>query len=361
MGFNEFAFHAPDTGRAHPQLRGIDCMFSGKVPPEILNKIVFSHLGVLDPSVLLGPRLGEDASLIQIGDQVIVASTDPITGSVEDIGWLVVHVNANDIATFGIAPRWFLVSIMLPNGSKPEELEAIMAQIDEAAKTLNIAVVGGHSEVTERLEQPIVVGFMMGIAEKDQYVTSMGAKAGDALLMTKTVAIEGTSILATEGYNMLTKIIDIDVIDDACRLREQISVVKEGVTAFRTGYIHAMHDPTEGGLAGGIHELCDASNVGFEIDYAAIPMSTPTRRICEVLQINPLELISSGTMIMSCSPENVDEIVTTLKLEGIDTTPIGALVSDPKYRKMHIDGKIIDLVKPTSDVLWGALKKVNLP
>ena len=127
-------------------------MFPGKVPPEILNKIVFSHLGVLDSSVILGPRLGEDASLIQIGEHVIVASTDPITGSVEDIGWLVVHVNANDVATFGVAPRWFLVSIMLPNGSKPEELGRIMEQIDSAAKSLNIAVVGGHSEITERLE-----------------------------------------------------------------------------------------------------------------------------------------------------------------------------------------------------------------
>jgi hydrogenase expression/formation protein HypE len=325
MGFNEFAFHAPDTGRAHPQLRGAHRMLPGKVPPEILNKIVFPHLGVLDTSVLLGPKLGEDASLIQIGDHVIVASTDPITGSVEDIGWLVVHVNANDIATFGVAPRWFLVSIMLPNGSKPEELESIMTQIDEATKALNIAVVGGHSEVTERLEQPIVVGFMMGLAEKNQYVTSKGAKVGDVLMMTKTIAIEGTAILATEGYDKLSKLLGNDVIKDACKLRDQISVVKEGVTAFDTGHIHAMHDPTEGGLAGGIHELCDASSVGFNIDYDKIPISMPTRLICEVLQLNPLELISSGTMLMSCASENVDMVVNTLKKEGIDTTPIGVI------------------------------------
>jgi hydrogenase expression/formation protein HypE len=336
-------------------------MFPGKVPPEILKKIVFSHLGVLDPAVLLGPRLGEDASLIEIGDNVIVVSTDPITGSVEDVGWLVVHVNANDVATFGVAPRWFLVSIMLPNGSTPKELARIMEQIDEAAKSLNIAVIGGHSEITERIEEPLVVGFMMGIAQKDQYVTSKGAQEGDSLLMTKTLAIEGTAILATEGYSMLSKKLGIEVIKKARKLREQISVVKEGVTAFQTGYIHAMHDPTEGGLVGGIHELCDASEVGFEIYYDTIPISSQTKLICKALQINPLELISSGTMIMSCAPENAADVITVLKREGIETTSIGMLVSDPACRKMHINGTIIDLERPKTDALWSALKKISQP
>ena len=276
-------------------------MRPGKVPPEILSNIVFTHLGVSDSSVLLGPKLGEDASLIQIGDHVVIVSTDPITGSVEDIGWLAVHVNANDIATFGVAPRWFLISIMLPDQTKPEELATIMGQIDEAAKALNIAIVGGHSEITERLDQPIIVGFMMGITEKDQFVTSKGAQAGDALLMTKIAAIEGTAILANEGIEMLSKMLDYGVIKEASKLREQISVVRDGVHAFGTGHIHAMHDPTEGGLAGGIHELCDASGLGFEVNYSRIPICTATRLICEALQINPLELISSGTMIMCVS------------------------------------------------------------
>jgi hydrogenase expression/formation protein HypE len=336
-------------------------MFPGKVPPEILKKIVFSHLGMLDPAVLLGPRLGEDASLIEIGDHVIVASTDPITGSIEDIGWLVVHINANDIATFGVVPRWLLVTIMLPNNSTPEALVKIMEQIDEAAKALHIAVIGGHSEITERIAEPLIVGFMMGLTQKGQYVTSKGAQAGDSLLMTKTVAIEGTAILAREGYDMLSKKLGNVTVKDACQMRELISVVKEGVAAFKTGHIHAMHDPTEGGLAGGIHELCDASEVGFEIYYDAIPISSQTKQICEALQINPLQLISSGTMIMSCAPENVASVVDALRQEDIETTYIGALVSDPSRRKLHIHGTVVDLERPTSDALWSALKKINLP
>ena len=334
-------------------------MLPGKVPPDILKKIVFSHLGVLDPSVLLGPRLGEDASLIQIGDKVIVVSTDPITGSVEDIGWLVVHVNANDIATFGVAPRWLLVSIMLPSGYKPLELAKIMKQIDEASRELGVAVVGGHSEVTERIDQPIIVGFMMGATEKDNYVTASGARTGDAILLTKTVAIEGTAILATEGYATLSKSISVDVIGKGRKLRERISVVKDGVVAFATGHVHAMHDPTEGGLAGGIHELCDASHVGFEIRSDDIPISSPTRRICETLEINPLELISSGSMIISCAAENANEVIHALESEGIAATRIGTIVSDPDHRKILINGSLVDMPRPKSDALWTALKKVN--
>ncbi len=335
-------------------------MLPGKVPPDILKKIVFSHLGVLDPSVLLGPRLGEDASLIQIGDNVIVASTDPITGSVEDIGWLVVHVNANDIATFGVAPRWLLVSIMLPSGYRPLELAKIMKQIDDASRALGIAVVGGHSEITERIDQPIIVGFMLGVTEKNHYVTASGARPDDAILLTKTVAIEGTAILATEGRAMLSKSIGIDVTRRGRKLREQISVVKDGVTAFATGHIHAMHDPTEGGLAGGVHELCDASNVGFEISSDDIPISNPTRLICENLGINPLELISSGSMLMSCSSEKADEVIRVLKSEGIAATRIGTIVSNPNHRKILIGDSSVDMPRPKSDALWAALKKINL-
>jgi hydrogenase expression/formation protein HypE len=335
-------------------------MLPGKVPSEILEKMVFSHLGAPDPSVLLGPRIGEDASLIQIDDKVMIASTDPITGSVEDIGWLAVHVNANDIATFGVKPRWFLAAIMLPNGYKPELFGKIMKQIDEAASSLGIAVVGGHSEITEKVEQPIIAGFMIGLTDKDSYVTSSGAQSGDAILLTKTIAIEGTAILATEGFSSLSSTIDTHVLRDGIALREQISVVKEGVSAFNTGYIHAMHDPTEGGLAGGIHEICDASGVGLEIHNESIPVSTSTKLICDTLAIDPLELICSGSMLMTCSFEKASDVIRSLEHEGIATTQIGTIVSDPAHRKILIGGKILDLPRPKSDALWDALRKITL-
>lgn len=334
-------------------------MLPGKVPPEILQSIVFSKLGRMDSDVLLGPSLGEDAAVIKIGNQVVVAATDPITGSVEDVGWLAVHVNANDIATFGVSPRWFLATIMLPVGFTPNELGKIMHQIDEAAKDLGIAVVGGHSEITESITQPIVVGFMMGMAPTGEYVTSSGAKPGDNLIVTKTIGIEGTSILATEGSSYLTEKLGPEVIREAQKLRESISVVKDGVTAFQTGFVNAMHDPTEGGLSGALHELCDASGVGFEINIDLIQMADVTRLICDTLQINPLELISSGCMLISCDGEKAAQVIDKLESVGVEATIVGFVVSDSSHRKITIDGILQNLQGPKTDALWSALKIVN--
>ncbi len=334
-------------------------MEPGKVPPEILESIVYANLGIKDPDVLLGPGLGEDAALIQIGDKVIVAATDPITGAIEDVGWLAVHANANDIATFGVSPRWFLATVMIPYGYKPEDLGAIMEQIDEASKQLGIAVVGGHSEITERIKQPIVAGFMIGMADIGKYVTSHDARSSNDIIMTKTVAPEGTSILATEGYSFLSQYLDRTILQQAKNMRGQISVVKEGVAAFRTGFVSAMHDPTEGGIANGIHELCDASGVGVEIDYASIPIAESTSRICEILDVNPLELISSGCMLICCDNKHSNDVINTLESIGIGCRIIGTMKEDTNYRKVRKDGQYIDLTRPKTDALWTALKKVT--
>jgi hydrogenase maturation factor len=334
-------------------------MLPGKVPPEILQKIVFAKIGASDPDVLLGPKLGEDAAVIRIGDKVIIAATDPITGSVSDVGTLSVIVNANDIAAFGIHPRWFLVTILLPSDSTPDQLELIMTQIDETCQNLGIAVAGGHSEVTEGIDRPIITGFMIGVTDKGKYVTSSGAKPGDSIIVTKTIAIEGTSILATEGEEVLAKKLPATTIIHAKELKSQLSVVVEGIAAFETGYVTAMHDPTEGGLSNGLHELCDASNVGFEIYSDAIPIDDSTFEICTSLDVSPMELISSGCMIICCGKEHVNEVVNTIRTRGVMSTVIGTIVQDPDRRILVTDSDGIPLERPATDALWDALKKIT--
>ncbi len=334
-------------------------MLPGKLPPELLESLVFTFLGKRDPDVLLGPAIGEDASVIRIGDSVLIAATDPITGSVEDVGWLSVHVNANDIATFGVKPRWFLSSILLPADCSSEEVGRIMSQIDSAAKSLDIAVAGGHTEITEGITNPIIAGFMLGVSDKGKYVTSSGAKPGDAIILTKTVALEGTSILASEGCDFLTKQLGEVVVREARKMRNQISVVKEGLAAFQTGYVTAMHDPTEGGIAGGLHELCDASGSGFEIDLERIPVHDSTRQICEALSINILELISSGCMLIACEKEHADEVQAAIESVGVLSTIIGYTVTDVKQRTIRTSDGPVQLARPDTDALWDALKKIS--
>jgi thiamin-phosphate kinase len=321
---------------------------------------VFKHLGKHDPDLLLGPGIGQDASLLKIGDYVLVASTDPITGSIEDVGWLAVHVNANDIATFGISPRWFLTSIMLPEGCSEADLERITNQIGEAANSLEITVAGGHTEITEGLDRPIIAGFMLGVTREGEYVTSSGAKPGDVIILTKTVGIEGTAILATEGVSTLSKQFPETTLSEAKALRTQISVVKEGISAFQTGYITAMHDPTEGGLSGGIHELCDASGVGFEINENDIPIHPATRKVCEVLEVNVMELISSGCMIMTCDSEHSSDVIKAIESKGVQARVIGKILEDKSIRLVHTEDEASQLPRPNTDALWDALKKVGV-
>lgn len=331
-------------------------MLPGKVPPDILRDIIFKHLGKEDPDVILGPGLGQDASVLRIGDKVLIAATDPITGSIEDVGWLAVHVNANDIATFGVPPRWFLASLILPVGCSREQIEHIVGQVHRAASSLNIAVVGGHSEITEGIDRPIVAGFMLGIADDGKFVTSSGAQSGDAIILTKSVALEGASILAAEGQERLKQLLGEEVINRAISLRSQISVVREGLAAFKTGHVTAMHDPTEGGIYNGLHELCDASSVGFEIDVSSIFIDQATQRICETLGVNPMELISSGCMILTCTDARSDDVISAIESSGVSSVRIGSIHSNQRHRKTTEGNEI---PRPATDALWEALRRLD--
>ena len=334
-------------------------MLPGKVPPQILQSHVFKYLGKSNPALILGPALGQDASLIRFGNRVLIASTDPITGSIEDIGWLAVHINANDIATFGVAPTWFLNSIMLPVGTTPEDLGHIMLQMHEAATSLDITVAGGHTEITEDIDKPIVAGFMLGETGEDEYVTSSGATPGDFIVMTKSVAIEGTAILASEGRAYLSSNLGIDIVEQALALRDNISVVKEGVTAFKTGHLSAMHDPTEGGLSNGLHELCDASEVGCRIQYQNLPIHHSTETICNFLKVNHLNLISSGCMLMTCDSQKVDELLKSLKSVNVEASIIVEIRDNESERIIEFPDSESNLERPETDALWGALKKIT--
>ena len=330
----------------------------GKVPAETLRKTIFRYLGVERKDVILGPSLGEDGSIVKIGEKALISAMDPITGATERIGWLAVHINANDVATFGVRPAFFSSCILLPENSTEETVERISRQIDEAAKTLDIAVIGGHSEVTPDLERPIIVGCAMGVAEDGRYVTSGGSKPGDKLILTKGAGIEGTAILASEAYDQLRRRMDESLLRSAVKFYDKISVVEDAVLAFNVGGVNAMHDPTEGGIAGGIHEMADAANLGVKVFEEEIPTAQETLEICNLFQIDPLQLISSGALLISADPNSADEILEELGNHGIQAAIIGEFLEDPKERLLiSPDGTIRELIRPLSDHLWIALER----
>jgi len=330
----------------------------GKVPVEILKEIVFKNLGAKRQEIVLGPSAGFDGAVIDIGDKSLIVSMDPITGAIAQIGWLAVNINANDIATFGVKPAFFSSCILLSENADGQIVEAICSQMDKASKALGMAIIGGHCEVTPGLVNPIVIGCAMGIAEKGKYVTAGGAKAGDKLILTKSAGIEGTAILATEHYELLREKVSAELLKSAQKFFEKISVVKEAVLAFETGGVNAMHDPTEGGVLGGIHEMADASNLGVKVFEEKIPIAEETIKICNFFKIDPLQLISSGALLIASKDGFAEKIVQRLREHNIAASIIGEFLPSAAERLIIRKGGAVGaLPRPESDHLWVALAK----
>jgi hydrogenase expression/formation protein HypE len=330
----------------------------GKIPIDILKEVVFKNLGANRSEVVLGPAAGVDGAVLDVGTKNAIVSMDPITGAVERIGWEAININANDVATFGVEPAFFFSCIMLPEGADSKIIETISSQMHTAAKELGIAIVGGHCESTPGLANPIVVGCIMGLTEKGKYVTAAGAKAGDKLILTKSAGIEGTAILASDREAQLSKTFNSTLLDSAKGFYKQISVVKDALTAYRSGGVHAMHDPTEGGILNGIHEMADAAGLGVRIVEEKITVEPETAKICRFYEIDPLQLISSGALLIAADPQAADKIIDALCNEHIYAEIIGEFNGSPNKRiLMHKDDSAEMLPRPVSDHLWVALSR----
>ncbi len=301
----------------------------GKPPLEVLARL-FSACDIRDPRVIVGPRVGEDAAVLDAGDRYLVAKVDPITFVAEEIGWYAVHINANDLAVRGARPCWFLMTLLLPEGRADEKLlESIFTQVQDACRAIGATLVGGHTEVTQGLDRPILAGAMLGEVEKDRLVTTAGARPGDAVLLTKGIAVEGTSILARECDGLLAgRGVPADVRERARAYlhRPGISVLADASVARSTVRVHAMHDPTEGGLATGLAELALAAGVGLRIERAAIPVLPECQMLCQALDLDPLGVIASGALVLTCPLEQADRLVAAWETRGIAGRIIGAVL-----------------------------------
>lgn len=328
----------------------------GKIPIDLLKETVFKNLGVQRGEIVLGPAAGVDGAVLDVGSKNAIVSMDPITAAVERIGCEAVKINANDVATFGVEPAFLFSCMLLPENADSSMVESIASQMNAAARDLGIAIVGGHCESTPGLKNPIVIGCIMGLTEKGKYVTAAGAKSGDKLILTKSAGIEGTAILAFDREEELKKVFSPMVLDSAKGLYSQISVVKDALTAYRTGGVHAMHDPTEGGVFNGVHEMADAAGLGVRIFEEKISVEPETVKICRFYEIDPLQLISSGALLIAAEPQAAGEIIDALGDEHIYADVIGEFNPNPNKRILvHRDDSAEMLPRPASDHLWIAL------
>ncbi len=293
----------------------------GKVPEAVLKRSILKGLSVKREEVIYGPGIGEDCCVLKFpADELLVISTDPITGTAQEIGKLAIHVTANDIAASGASLVGVLLTILLPDGFEESALKTIMKDINDVCKTMNVQVLGGHTEVTGAVNQPIVSVTGIGRAREATLTMTANLDPGDDLVMTKWAGIEGTAIIALEKEEELLKTVKRSLVEEAKTYMDLISVVPESEVAVRMG-VKSMHDVTEGGIYGALWEMASSANVGFEVILDAIPLKRATIEICEHFAINPYELISSGSMLMGT--EDGPALVAALAEAGIHSAHIG--------------------------------------
>lgn len=325
-------------------------MKAGKLSSGQLENSIIGKIKTKREEVLLRPSVGEDCSAIEFGEYACILTTDPITGAASEVGKLGVHISCNDIASSGTSPVALLLTILAPEGTTIEELEQVMEQASLEADKLNVEIIGGHTEITSAVNRIVVSTTAIGKMKKDFMVKTSGAKVGDVLVITKSAGIEGTAIIAHDKEDELSACLTKSEIEFAKSLLDDISVVKEGVIAGKVG-ANALHDVTEGGLLGAVWEVCDASGIGALIEYESIHIHEVTRKICDYYKIDPLKLISSGSMVIAVADEKLKELELRLNDESIDYSIIGKFVEKSELTLIK-DGTCERVEAPEKDDLF---------
>lgn len=322
----------------------------GKLPPDLLAQLL-AAAPVSDPRVLLKPGIGLDCAVVDAGDRYLVFKSDPITFATDEIGWYLVQVNGNDIATTGATPRWLMVTMLLPEGKTTAvSVTALADQLYAACREKNISLIGGHTEITYGLDRPILMGTLIGEVDKEKLITPAGASSGDKILLTKGIPIEATAILAREFPERLADTFSPAELAEAQAFLHHpgIGVLRDAQVATAAGRVTAMHDPTEGGLAGALWELAEASGRTLHVNPAAIPVLPLAARVCAAFGLDPLATIASGALLLTAVSADVPPICQALADAGIACTVIGEVgEGGKKTAVVQPDGSL--LPRPARD------------
>lgn len=296
----------------------------GKLPAQLLGRLIAEY-ATSDETVLVGPGVGGDAAAIDLGETTLVVKSDPITFASESPAQYLVDVNANDLACLGARPRWMMVTALLPAGTTEDRVEGHFRELRDACSQRGISLVGGHTEVTPALGRPILVGVLIGDVDRTRLLRPGGARAGDVLLLSKSLAIEGTALLARELRTQLRRAVEPELVERAGRLLADpgISVVPEAIALLDAGGVTALHDPTEGGLATGVRELALAAGCGAAIERESVPVLPETAAIAAALGLDPLGLLASGSLLVAAEPEAAGQLVMLGTERGFGLTRIG--------------------------------------
>jgi hydrogenase maturation factor len=324
----------------------------GKISIDLLNSTVLRLTGAESKRVVTPAKAGLDFAAVRVDRGFMLVSADPVTGVAAEIGKYAVIVSANDVATSGNRPQFAEIVILLPQGSDASDVVKLAKQVDEAARDIGVAIVGGHTEVTPGLHKPIIVVTVFSFVKS--YLSSQDAQEGDSILMTKTAGLEGTAAIARE-LDLPESVVPQRVTRRARTFLDRLSVVDEAVAAFKTGHVDAMHDCTEGGVLGAAYEMSMASGLGFELMEPSVPVAPETRTICTKLSLDPLRLIGSGSLLIS-TRKGEEKTVQAALSQICEVTTIGHFTRRERVL-LRVDGSESKVSSAPEDELWRALRR----
>jgi len=333
----------------------------GKIDEAAFRALILRKLGRKDPTVLVPPRTGVDAGVVDLGGgRVLVVAEDPVFTMprlpLEMFGWFTVHIGASDVAVMGVKPRYMTYTLLLPPETEGKDIKTLVDSIHRAARGLGIAIVGGHTGFYPGFQAPTIGGItVFAVARKGEYVTPAGARPGDDILLTKGPAIETAGLLAVLREEELLERHPAALVGKAKALTYQVSVVKDALTAMAAGGVTAMHDATEGGVMGGLFEIASASGVGMEVDESLFVYPEEVRMVCETFAIDPVRAIAEGSLLITARPSSSARIIARLRTKKIEGSVIGKVTANRRRRILRrLDGKIERLAVPEQDPFWPA-------
>jgi hydrogenase maturation factor len=335
----------------------------GKLPNHLLGRFL-EESPLDDPSLLVSPAVGEDIAAVAIGagDDVVVLKSDPITFTVDRLGYSTVVINANDLATSGAAPRWLLTTLLFPVGASAARIRCVMRELQQASREFGLTLCGGHTEVTRAVRQPVAVGHLAGTTSRDRLIDKRRMRRGDRILLTKGVALEGTAILARDFSGELEAVgMPRREVESCQRLFVDpgISVLAEARLAVESGGVTAMHDVTEGGLATALEELSTAGRRRIRVFVERIPIFPETRALCDLLGIDPLGLLGSGGLLIACRPDASTGLLDALRRANVAVSEIGEALGEGVGIEALRDSAPVDWPRFEVDEIVAAIRRLT--
>lgn len=333
---------------------------TGKLDSDLLKKLVFDKITYRSDEVKVRPGIGEDCAVMDFGEYECIMSTDPITATVSDIGRLAIHITCNDIASNGVQPLGIMLAVMLPDGTTEEDVEYIMGQAADTAAELKVEIIGGHTEITPAVKQPVIVSTAIGKAVSGSSQSGSSMDVGDYVMMTKAAGLEGSGIIACDYAGHLGEVLTDEELKRAVGFLDLVSVVAEGRAAGEIG-THGMHDITEGGILGSVWEMCQIAGRGITVWEKEIPMEPETRKLCSYFDIDPLRLISSGSMVIIVPSDRKAAMLSAMEAEGVPCSIIGRIEeAEAGIKLIRADGTSEDIAPPSSDEIYKVVGKLGV-